>query len=81
MPNKLIAVDFVCSRLCVLILNSGWFHQLQRGEKPRVSGNRNQRHQRSTRVSAGNISVVTNLVETGSVTVTEYLLTPWDVGG
>jgi uncharacterized protein GlcG (DUF336 family) len=25
--------------------------------------------------------VVTNLVETGSVTVTEYLLTPWDVAG
>ena len=24
MPNKLIAVDIVCSRLCVLILNSGF---------------------------------------------------------
>jgi hypothetical protein len=30
MPNKLIAVDIVCRRLCVLISNSGWFHQLQR---------------------------------------------------
>jgi hypothetical protein len=30
MPNKLIAVDIVCSRLCVLILDSGWVHQLQR---------------------------------------------------
>src|SRR4029077_17959410 len=24
MPNKLIADDIVCCRLCVLILNSGW---------------------------------------------------------
>jgi hypothetical protein len=39
MPNRLIAVDIVCRRLCVLILNSGWFHQLQRRQKPRVSGN------------------------------------------
>jgi hypothetical protein len=34
-----------------------------------------------TKATRGNISVVTNLVETGSVTVTEYLLTPWDVAG
>jgi lipoyl-dependent peroxiredoxin len=32
-----------------------------------------------TKATRDNISVVTNLVETGSVTVTEYLLTPWDV--
>jgi osmotically inducible protein OsmC len=34
-----------------------------------------------TKATRDNISVVTNLVETGSVTVTEYLLTPWDVAG
>ena len=34
-----------------------------------------------TKAIRGNISVVTNLVETGSATVTEYLLTPWDVAG
>ncbi len=34
-----------------------------------------------TKATRGNISVVTNLVETGSLTVTEYLLTPWDVAG
>jgi len=34
-----------------------------------------------TKATRGNIIVVTNLVETGSVTVTEYLLTPWDVAG
>jgi hypothetical protein len=28
-----------------------------------------------------NISVVTNVVEPGSVTVSEYLLTPWEVAG
>ena len=34
-----------------------------------------------TKATRDNISVVTNLVETGSVTVTEYLLTPWEVAG
>ena len=54
MPNKLIAVDIFSSRVCVLILNSGWrfgcaggslfkqsgFVNLQRHEKARVSENR-----------------------------------------
>jgi hypothetical protein len=53
-PTKLIAVDIFCSRLCVLILNSGCrfgcaggsllkqsgFVNLQRQEKARVSENR-----------------------------------------
>ena len=34
-----------------------------------------------TKATRDNISVVTNLIETGSVTVTEYLLTPWEVTG
>jgi hypothetical protein len=52
-PTKLIAVDIFCSRLCVLILNSGCrfgcaggsllkqsgFVNLQRQEKARVSEN------------------------------------------
>jgi osmotically inducible protein OsmC len=34
-----------------------------------------------TKATRDNISVVTNVVEPGSVTVAEYLLTPWEVAG